>query len=86
MDKFTPEVMRVRFWELFDMKEALTEELKPLRDHRDALRDALRGPLAEFKLAGKACVAAERPRMGEIDEEMATIARALKQKVGPRPE
>ncbi len=85
MTKFSPEVMKARFWELTDVKEALLAELKPLQEVRDGLRDTLRGPLAELKAAKKAVVAVERPRMGEIDTEMATIARALKQKVGPRP-
>ncbi len=85
MVKFTPEVMQARFWELSDAREALVEETKPLREHRDALCDALRGPLAAMKAAKVAVVAVERPRMAEIDMEMATIARALKQNVGPRP-
>lgn len=84
MVEFTPEVMRARFWELTEKREALVEEVQPLREHCDALRDALRGPMVEFKAAKMAVVAVERPRMGEIDAEMATLARALKQVVGPR--
>ncbi len=86
MVEFTPEVMRTRFWELFGKKEDLVAELKPLRDHAAKLREAVRGPLAELHVAQRACVAVERPRMAEIDTEMATLARALKQKVGERPE
>lgn len=85
MVKFTPEVMRDRFWALIDEKEALVEELSPLAKHRDVLRDALRGPLMEFKQAKKACNVVSRPRMGVIDTEMAALARALGNKVGPRP-
>ena len=83
---YSKETMRQRFWELTDAKEALTKELGPSRKKRDALRDMLREPLAEFRAAGRAVAAVERPRMGEIDMEMATLARALGNKVGPRPE
>lgn len=83
---YTPAAMRARFWELTDAKEALIVELAPVRKKRDALRDKLRGPTAEYKAAKQAVVAIERPRMGEIDMEMAVLARALGNKVGERPE
>ena len=82
---FAPDEMKKRFWELTDRKEALEKELAPLREKRDNMRDRLRGPLAEFKVAGLAVIAIERPRMGEIDNEMAVIARALANRVGERP-
>jgi len=82
---YTKDAMRDRFWVLSDKKAALNKELAPSRAKRDAIRDALREPLAEFKAAGRAVVAIERPRMGEIDTEMAVLARALGNKVGPRP-
>ena len=84
--QFDPKVMRARFWELTDVKEVLEAELAPLKKHRNALRDALRGPMADYRAAKAAVVAVERPRMGEIMGEMAVIARAMGQKVGPRPE
>jgi len=84
-DKFTPEIMRARFWELTDKKDVLNAELTPLRERRDALRDALKKPEEVYREAKRAVVAVERPRMSEIDAEMAIIARALGQKVGPRP-
>ena len=84
--QFTPEAMKERFWELFDQKEVLNTELAPLRERRDAMRDALRGPIAEHKAAGRAVIDIERPRMGEIDGEMVVISRALGSRVGERPE
>ena len=83
---YSKDTMRQRFWELTDAKEVLNKELEPHRKKRDALRDMLREPLAEFKAAGRAVAAIERPRMSEIDMEMATLARALGNKVGERPE
>ncbi len=82
---YTPKAMRQRFWELTDEKGAFNRELAPSRKKRDALRDKLRAPVAEYKAAKKAVVAIERPRMGEIDMEMAVLARALGNKVGVRP-
>ncbi len=82
---YSKDAMRQRFWELTDQKEALTRELEPSRKKRDALRDMLRKPMAEFRAAKRAVVAVERPRMGEIDMEMAVLARALGNKVGARP-
>ncbi|MCB7129955.1 MAG: hypothetical protein J3T61_10515 [Candidatus Brocadiales bacterium] len=83
---YSREAMRLRFWELTDAKEALIKELAPSRKKRNAMRDRLRGPIAEFKAAKQAVVGIERPRMGEIDMEMATLARALGNRPGPRPE
>ncbi len=82
---YTKEAMRARFWVLQDKKAALNKELAEPRAKRDAMRDALRKPLAEFKALGRAVAAVERPRMGEIDTEMAVLARALGNKVGERP-
>lgn len=83
---YTEEAMRNRFWELTDKKDALNEELAPLRKERNKLRDKMRVPMAELKAAKVAVVEVERPRMGEIDMEMAVLARALGNKVGVRPE
>lgn len=83
---FTPEAMKKRFWELIDLKEALNKELAPLRKKRNNMRDALRTPVGEFKAAGLAIKDVERPRMGEIDTEMAMIARALGNRIGIRGE
>ena len=82
---YTPKAMKKRFWELTDQKDALIEELAPHRKKRDALRDKLRGPPEEYKAAKQAVVDIERPRMGEIDMEMAVLARALGNKPGVRP-
>lgn len=83
--QFTPKVMKERFWELFSQKEALNAELAPLRKRRDDMRDALRGPVAAHRAAKQAVVDVERPKMGEIDNEMAVISRALGNKIGERP-
>ena len=85
MTAYSKEAMRERFWELTDQKDALNAELAPLRKTRNAQRDKLRKPTEEYKGAKLAVVAVERPRMSEIDSEMAVIARALGNKVGPRP-
>lgn len=81
---YSPEVMRKRFWELTDKKDELNKELAPLRKERDALRDKMRKPMGELKAAQVAVVNVERPRMGKIDMEMAVLARALGNKIGPR--
>ena len=85
MSAYTKDAMCERFWGLFDQKEALIEELAPSRKKRDELRNKLRPLVAEYKAAKLDVVAIERPRMGEIDSEMAVIARALGNKVGERP-
>ena len=81
---YTKEAMRARFWELTDAKDALNETLKPYREARNEIRDALRAPVASYKEAKLAVVAIERPRMAEIDMEMAVLARALGNKIGLR--
>lgn len=86
MSAYSKDTMRERFWELTDQKDALNTELAPLRKARDAMRDKLRKPTEVHKAAKLAVVAVERPRMSEIDMEMATLSRALGNKVGPRPE
>lgn len=82
---YTPEAMKARFWELTDQKDTLITELAPYRKKRDALRDKLRSPTEDYKAAKQDVVDIERPRMGEIDMEMAVLARALGNKPGPRP-
>ncbi len=84
MSAYDKETMRARFWELTDLKDALNAELAPLRKVRNDIRDKLRKPTEEYKAAKQAVVDVERPRMGEIDTEMAVLARALGNKVGPR--
>ncbi len=84
MSAYSKETMRERFWELTDQKDALNAELAPHRKTRDRLRDKLRAPVAAHRDAKRAVADIERPRMGEIDNEMAVIARALGNTVGPR--
>ena len=86
MSAYTKPAMRDRFWELTDHKDALNDELAPLRQERDAQRDKLRQPTEAYKAAKRAVVDVERPHMGEIDNEMAVLSRALGGKVGERPE
>ncbi len=85
MAKFTPEGMRDRFWELTNAREAVLAQSAPAKKLRDDLRDKLRDPLAAFKAAKVAVAKIERVALGEIDTEMAMLARALGNKVGPRP-
>ncbi len=77
--------MQARFWELTNAKEAVLAKSAPSRKLRDDLRDKLRDPLAAFKAAKLAVISIERPKIGEIDTEMSMLARALANKVGPRP-
>ncbi len=86
MTKYSKETMRARFWELTAEKEAVLAKSAPTRKLRDDLKEKLRDPLAAFKAAKIAVIKIERKALGEIDREMAMIARALGQKVGPRPE
>ncbi len=85
MVKFTPEEMRARFWELTTAREAVLVKSAPAKKLRDDLKEKLRDPLAAFKAAKVAVNKIERVALGEIDREMAMLARALSQKVGPRP-
>ncbi len=85
MTKYSKEAMRDRFWELTAAQEAILAKSAPTRKLRDDLKEKLREPLAAFKAAKIAVVKIERPMLGEIDMEKAMLARALGQKVGPRP-
>ncbi len=86
MTAYSTEAMKAAFWKLTAEKEALNVKLAPFREKRDALRDLLRGPVAKYREAKQAVVDVERPKMSELDTEMAVLARALGNKVGPRPE
>ncbi len=86
MVKYSKETMRERFWELTREKEAVLAKSAPARKLRDDLKEKLRDPLAAFKAAKLAVVAIERPVVSDRDTEMAMLARALGNKVGPRPE
>lgn len=83
---YSTEAMQRRFWELTKQKEVFKEEIAPLREQYDLLA-AKMGPLqAQKKKIGTAIKDAERPVMPAIDGELATLARALGNKVGPRPD
>ncbi len=84
MEKYSKETMRARFWELMSAKEAVLVKSAPTRKLRDDLKEKLRDPLAAFKAAKLAVVKLERPVLSEISMEMAMLARALGNKVGPR--
>ncbi len=86
MTKYSKETMRERFWELTAEKAAVLAKSAPARKLRDDLKEKLRDPLAAFKAAKLAVVKFERPAVSEMDTEMAMLARALGNKVGPRPE
>ncbi len=82
MSSYDPEVMKLRFWELTAMKEAVAEEMAPLQTKVDEMRDALRPMNADYRAT---CIELRDARDPAIDQEMATLARALKNKVGKRP-
>jgi hypothetical protein len=70
-----PELKTV-FDALMKEKEALVAKAKPFRDKRDALR-AQMAPLEEQERAAiKGYRGIEQPRMAEIDNQLAAIARA----------
>ncbi len=83
---FTIEKMRARFWEATAEKETVVAKANPKRDARDELLKKM-APL-EAKLRGLNAEIAEieRPALSELDGELARLARALGNKVGPRPE
>ncbi len=82
MSSYDPEVMKLRFWELTAMKEAVAKEMAPLQAKVDEMRDALRPMNADYKAM---CIELRDAKDPELDREMATLARALKNKVGKRP-
>ncbi len=82
--KFDKDTMRKRFWELYDQKKTLEKNLAPLRQKRKEFQEKLRPLVQAYKELKQDVIAVERPLMGEIDMEMAVIARALGNKVGPR--
>ena len=84
--KYTPEDMRRRFWEATAEKEALVEEVAPIRARLDALHTEMAPLLAELQTVKAELIAAERPMMAELDNERAALARALSNKVGDRPD
>ncbi len=82
MSSYDPEVMKLRFWELTAMKEAVAETTAPLQAKADEMRERLRPMNAEYR---KMLIELRDARDPAIDREMATLARALKNKVGLRP-
>jgi predicted nuclease with TOPRIM domain len=68
--------LQVVFEKLMKEKEALVAKAKPFRDERDRLR-AQMAPLEEKEReAIKKYRAIEQPRMAEIDNQLAALARA----------
>ena len=85
-NKYTPEDMRARFWEVTAEKEALVLAVAPIRERHDAIRAAMAPLQAELNAVKAELIAAERPMLAELDQERATLARALNNKVGERPD
>ncbi len=85
-NKYSKEDMRARFWELTTAKEALVEKVAPIRARHDEIRRAMEPIQAELNEVKKELIAAERPMLAEIDNEMTALARALGNRVGTRPE
>ena len=77
---FTPETLRKRFHELCDQRDQIRQKAQPVRDEYDAIsqkRDLELNPL-RIKLKE-----IEAP-LYNLDQEIATIARALGGKTGER--
>ncbi|HDZ37398.1 MAG TPA: hypothetical protein ENH62_03760 [Marinobacter sp.] len=83
--KYSKEDMRQRFWELTAEKEVLVAEVAPIRARHDAIRAKMAPLQAELIEVKAELIAVERPRLAELDNERATLARALSNKVGDRP-
>jgi chromosome segregation ATPase len=58
-------------------REALLKKSAPLRERRDALDEQIQPLLAEQRDLNKKIHAIERPKLGEIDNELAGLARAM---------
>jgi hypothetical protein len=82
--KFDPVAAKRRFWELVAEKEKIQEKLAPVRREYAKLRQegGSHKRLAELKKA----IRAANPRLVALDQELAFLARGLKNKPGPRPE
>ena len=84
--KYSKEDMRQRFWELTADKEVLVEKVAPIRKRLDAVRAKMEPLQVELQGIKKEVIAAERPMLSDIDGERASLARALGNRVGERPE
>lgn len=86
MPPITKDAMRERFWEAFAEKEVLDEKTAPMKAKRDELVERYSPLEVEIKTIGREIRAMEQPLRAELDQELAMIARALGNNVGPRPE
>src|SRR5687768_4365930 len=75
-DEKYPE-LRAAYKRLESEKEKLQAKSAPLRKRRDALRDKLSKDEVELRELNQKIAKIERPRMGEIDNQLAGLARAM---------
>jgi uncharacterized coiled-coil DUF342 family protein len=74
---FTKEAMAARREELTKARASLTAKSDPLRKQREDVRAKLAPLEAQLRDISAKINAVERPALGEIDNELAAIARAL---------
>ena len=83
---YTVEDMRKRFWQATAEKEAVVAKAKPKRGARDELLKKMAPMEAKLRGLNAEIAEIERPALPELDGELARLARALGNKVGPRPD
>ena len=81
---FSKDRMRKRFWEATAEKEAIVAEAGPLREQYNALRARQCDLQEEIRQVVAEMHAIERPRLPELDAELAFLAKGLGGKVGER--
>lgn len=78
---FSPEVLRKRFHENRDERDAILAKSTPLREERDRLIHQNNDRIAELNAQIKEAEAG----LFDLDMEAGTLVRALGGKTGPRP-
>lgn len=84
--KYDIEDMRVRFWEVTDKIAEVDAKTVNLKKKTYEIRDILDPIKKELKITQAKIQEIEEPMLPELKMELATLARALGSKVGPRPE
>jgi uncharacterized coiled-coil DUF342 family protein len=83
--KLDKESMRARYWELTDAIAAVKEESAELYKIREEYKEACDEARTRLRTVNAQITEIEEPRIPEMQQELAIIARALGQKLGARP-
>lgn len=81
---FSKDEMRKRFWRATAEKETIVAEAAPYREQYDALRARQCELQDEIREVVAKAHAIERPRLPDLDAELAFLAKGLGGKVGER--